>query len=54
MKILYNGLQVEILKVFRGQSTNYKGYNSEEFADLIRVKFASGKIEVICATQLIN
>ena len=54
MKTLHNGLQVEILKVFRGQSTNYKGYNSEEVADVIRVKFESGKIEVICSTQIIN
>lgn len=53
MKTLYNGLQCEILKVFRGQSNNYKA-NTKQYADLIKVKFATGKISVICATELIN
>lgn len=53
MKTLNNGLQVEILKVFRGKSNNYKE-NTKEYADLLKVKFATGKIGVICSTELIN
>ena len=53
MKTLYNGMQCEVLKVFRGQSNNYK-VNTKEFADLLKVKFATGKIGVICSTELIN
>lgn len=63
MKTLYNGLQCEILKVFRGQSNNYKAINKNQgllklnekvYADLLLVKFATGKIGVICSTELIN
>ena len=53
MKTLYNGLQCEILKVFRNQSNNYKA-NTKDYADLLKVKFATGKIGVICSTELIN
>ena len=53
MKTLYNGLQCEILKVFRNQSNNYKA-NTKDYADLLKVKFATGKIGVICATELLN
>ena len=54
MKTLYNGLQCEILKVFRNQSNNYKTNARLEYADLLKVKFATGKIWVICSTELIN
>lgn len=53
MKTLNNGLQCEILKVFRNQSNNYKA-GTKQFADLLKVRFATGKIEVICSTELIN
>lgn len=53
MKTLNNGLQVEVLKTFRGQSNNYKA-NTKQYADLLRVKLATGKIIVICATELLN
>lgn len=53
MKTLNNGLSVEILKVFRGQSNNYKP-NTKQYADLIRVKFATGVTKVICSTELLN
>ena len=53
MKTLYNGMQCEILKVFKGQSNNYKA-NTKQYADLLKVKFATGKIGVICSTELIN
>ena len=53
MKTLNNGLQVEILKVFRGQSNNYK-LGTKDYADLIRVRLSDGKIKVICSTELIN
>ena len=36
MKTLSNGMQCEILKVFRGQSNNYKA-NTKDYADLIRI-----------------
>lgn len=54
MKTLNNGMQCEVLKVYRGQSNNYKTNERLEFADLLKVKFATGKIGVICATELIN
>lgn len=53
MKTLNNGLQVEILKTFRGQSNNYKN-GTKEYADLIRVKLATGETKVICSTELLN
>lgn len=54
MKTLQNGLQVEILKTFRNASNNYKTNGRKEYADLLKVKFATGKIGVICSTELIN
>jgi len=54
MKTLYNGLQCEILKVFRGQSNNYKTNERLEYADLLKVRFSSGEIRVVCSTELIN
>ena len=54
MKTLYNGLQCEILKVFRNQSNNYKTNERKEYADLLRVKLSDGKTVIICATELIN
>lgn len=54
MKTLCDGSAVEILKVFRNQSNNYKTNERLEFADLIKVRFATGQIGVICSTQLIN
>lgn len=53
MKTLNNGLQVEILKVFRNQSNNYKA-GTKEYADLIRVRLSDGKIKVVCSTELLN
>lgn len=53
MKTLNNGSQVEILKVFRGQSNNYKA-NTKQYADLLKVKLATGVTMVICATELLN
>ena len=53
MKTLNNGSQVEILKVFRGQSNNYK-IGTTQYADLIKVRLSDGKIKVICATELLN
>ena len=54
MKTLYNGLQVEVIKVIRNQSNNYKDNTRKEYADLLKVRFATGKIGLICATELIN
>ena len=54
MKTLYNGLQCEILKVFRNQSNNYKTNERLEYADLIRVRLSDGKVKVICSTELLN
>lgn len=54
MKTLNNGLQVEILKTFRNASNNYKTNERLEYADLLKVKLATGKICVICATELLN
>ena len=53
MKTLNNGMQCEVLKVYRGQSNNYKA-NTKDYADLLKVKFATGKIGVICSTELLN
>ena len=53
MKTLYNGLQCEVLKVYRGQSNNYKA-NTKDYADLIKVKLSNGQIMVICSTELLN
>ena len=54
MKTLNNGQQVEILKVFRNQSNNFKNNKRNEYADLLKVKYSNGKMEVICSTQLDN
>ncbi len=54
MKTLYNGLQIEILKVFKGQSNNYTNNERTKYADLIKVRFADGKEGVICSTEVIN
>jgi hypothetical protein len=51
MKTLQNGLQVEILKTFRNASNEYKK-GTKIFADLLKVKFATGKISIICETEL--
>ena len=53
MKTLSNGMQCEILKVFKGQSNNYKA-NTKQYADLIKVKLSNGQIMVICSTKLLN
>ena len=53
MKTLNNGLQCEILHVYRGQSNNYKA-NTKDYADLIKVKLSNGQIMVICSTELLN
>jgi hypothetical protein len=51
MKTLQNGLQVEILKTFRNASNEYKK-GTKIFADLLKVKFATGKIGIICENEL--
>ena len=53
MKTLNNGMQCEILKVYRGQSNNYKA-NTKQYADLIKVRLSDGKVKVICSTELLN
>ena len=53
MKTLNNGMQCEILKVFRGQSNNYKA-NTKEYADLIKVRLSTGQTKIICSTELLN
>lgn len=53
MKMLNNGMQCEILKVFRNASNNTKIVNDiKVFTDLIKVKLSSGKVVVICETEL--
>lgn len=53
MKMLTNGMQCEILKVFKNASNNTKIVNDAKvFTDLIRVKLSSGKIILICETEL--
>jgi hypothetical protein len=53
MKMLNNGMQCEILKVFKNASNNTKIVNEQIlFTDLIRVKLSSGKIVLICETEL--
>ena len=54
MKTLNNGLQIEVLKVIRNQSYNYKDNTRKEFADLLKVRFSNGKIGLICSTELDN
>jgi len=51
MQVLNDGQTIEVLKVFKNQSNNYKE-GTKEFADLLRVRLSDGKITVICATQL--
>jgi predicted nucleic-acid-binding protein len=51
MKTLQNGLQVEVLKIFRNASNEYKK-GTTTFADLLKVKFATGKIGIICETEI--
>ena len=53
MKTLNNGMQCEVLKVYRGQSNNYKA-NTKQYADLIKVKLSNGQIMVICSTEILN
>lgn len=52
MKTLNNGSQVEILKTFKGQSNNYTDDNSKQFADLLKVRLSSGKVVIVCSTEL--
>lgn len=54
MKTLNNGSQVEVLKVIRNQSNNYKTNERKEFADLLKVRFSNGKIGLICSTELLK
>lgn len=53
MKTLNNGLQVEVLKVFRGLSKNFKTKECNSYADLIKVRFANGKIGMVCSTEIL-
>ena len=55
MKMLNNGLQVEILKVFRNASNNTKLINGlTVHTDLLRVKLSDGKIIIIDENELNN
>jgi len=54
MKTLNNGLQIEILKVFRGLSKNFKTKDCDSYADLVKVRFASGVIGMVCSTEILN
>lgn len=54
MKTLNNGLQIEILKVVKNQSRNYRDDKCTDFADLVKVRFATGKIGLICSTEILN
>lgn len=55
MKMLNNGLQVEILKVFRNASNNTKLINGlTVHTDLLRVKLSDGKTIVIDENELNN
>ncbi len=51
MQVLNNGQTIEVLKVFKSQSNNYKE-GTKDFADLLRVRFSDGKIKIICSTEL--
>lgn len=55
MKMLNNGMQCEILKVFRNASNNTKIVNDTTvFTDLLKVRLSDGKVKVICETELNN
>ena len=54
MKTLTNGLQIEILKVFRGLSKNFKTKECTDYADLIKVRFANGKVGMVCSTEILS
>lgn len=55
MKTDKEGRQLEVLKTFRNASNTIKVVDKKEvFADLLRVKYSTGKIEVICESQLNN
>mgnify|MGYP003642046989 CR=1 FL=1 len=53
--MLNNGLQCEVLKVFRNASNNTKVLNGlTVHTDLLKVKLSDGKTIVICETELNN
>lgn len=53
MKTLENGLQVEILKVFRNASNNTKTVQGiTVFTDLLKVRLSDGKEKIVCETEL--
>lgn len=53
MKTLENGMQCEVLKVFRNASNKTKEVNGiTVFTDLLKVKLSDGKVKVICETEL--
>lgn len=55
MKTDKEGRQLEVLKTYRNASNITKVVDKQEvYADLLRVKYASGKIEIICETELNN
>lgn len=55
MKTLQNGLQCEILKVFRNASNTTKIVNGlTVFTDLLKIRLSNGKQKVICETELDN
>lgn len=53
MKTDLNGLQVTILKQYRQQSNNINE-KINRYYDLLRVRYATGEIKVICQSELIN
>lgn len=55
MKMLNNGMQCEILKIFKNASNNTKIVNDiTVFTDLLKVRLSDGKVKVICETELNN
>jgi len=53
MKTLQNGLQVEVLKVYRNASNLTKIVNKETvFADLLKVRMSDGQTKIISELEL--
>lgn len=55
MKIDRNGNQLEVLKVYKNASTNSREINYKTvFYDLLKVKYSSGKEDIICSSEIQN
>jgi hypothetical protein len=51
MKTDLNGLQLTILKQYRQQSTNFND-KLNRYYDLFKVQYSSGKIGLLCQTEI--